>query len=161
MDGLVVAKLKTDADGDWTSIVTRDSLIEGTRLWDEEIDLYLVENNAEIRAYLKRKKKVVSAVERDFPHLRGFLPGDLVYVTLQPGDTFEDEFHNRQAVVTYGPDNEGGYLVSGIGGSLRCLAEELTLIVGRDDRSHESDVSWQKEEKWKAFHEKHKRERRQ
>ena len=66
---------------------------------------------------------------------RSYLPGDLVYVTLPPGDVCE-EYSGRQGVITYGPDESAtpGWHVSVGGGGLRCVASELTMITPREDR---------------------------
>lgn len=64
-----------------------------------------------------------------------YLPGDLVRV--HTTDRSCREFNGRHGVVTYGPDGEGdraGWLVSCGTGSLRCMADELTLITRREDR---------------------------
>jgi len=68
------------------------------------------------------------------PRESDFLPGDLVSISL-PGETYFAEFHNRHGVITYGPDIDNGWIVSSAPGSLRCVAEELTMITPREDRS--------------------------
>lgn len=67
------------------------------------------------------------------PRESDFVPGDLVHITLPETDVCA-EFNNRHGVVTYGPDRDGGWLVSSAPGSLRCVAGELTMISPREDR---------------------------
>ena len=61
-----------------------------------------------------------------------FLPGDLVRMTIT--DKVCQEFNTRSGVVTHGPDDQGGWLVSSAPGSIRCVAEELTMITPREER---------------------------
>ena len=68
------------------------------------------------------------------PRTDGYLPGDLVEITLSPGCMFHDEYSGRSGVVTHGPDDDGGWIVSTALGGLRCVAEELTMITPREDR---------------------------
>ncbi len=64
----------------------------------------------------------------------GFLPGDLVHIELE-NDDYCQEFNNRHGVITYGPDEDAGWIVSSAPGSLRCVASELTMITPREDRA--------------------------
>lgn len=61
-----------------------------------------------------------------------FLPGDLVYINVK--DNFFKEYNGTHGVVTYGPDEENGWLVTASVGTLRCVADELTMITRREDR---------------------------
>jgi len=61
-----------------------------------------------------------------------FLPGDLVHMEI--GDDYFQEFNNRHGVVTYGPDDDGGWIVSSAAGGLRCVASELTMLTPREAR---------------------------
>jgi hypothetical protein len=74
---------------------------------------------------------------RETPAVRKaeFLPGDLVLITLSPGDPCA-EYSGRQGVITYGPDDDHvtGWQVSAMGRGLRCVASELTMITPREDR---------------------------
>lgn len=65
-----------------------------------------------------------------------FVPGDLVRITLQDGDTCA-EFDGCHGVITWGPDKsrETGWIVSAAPGSLRCIASELTMMVPREERA--------------------------
>jgi hypothetical protein len=75
-----------------------------------------------------RKKSKVAPTRK-----AAFLPGDLVHITLNPGDVCA-EFNNRHGVVTYGPDSDGGWHVSSAPGSIRCVSRELTMITPREER---------------------------
>lgn len=67
------------------------------------------------------------------PRESGFLPGDLVHITIESSYSCR-EFNNRHGVVTYGPDEGGGWIVSSAPGGIRCVASELTMITAREDR---------------------------
>lgn len=62
-----------------------------------------------------------------------YKPGDMVRI-----DNITDEvcreFNGRHGVITHGPDHEGGWLVASAGSGLRCTAEELTMIIPREER---------------------------
>jgi hypothetical protein len=67
------------------------------------------------------------------PRTSNFLPGDLVHVEIE--DDYFQEFNNRHGVITYGPDDNGGWIVSSAPGDLRCVASELTMITPREERA--------------------------
>jgi hypothetical protein len=75
--------------------------------------------------WLKRKTKA--------PRTSDYLPGDLVNMHIQ--DDYFAEYRNRHGVVIYGPDNDGGWIVNSAPGSIRCTADELTMIAAREDRT--------------------------
>lgn len=79
----------------------------------------------------KTGKRIEPVIEA--PQAPQYRPGDMVRITLKPNDTCR-EFSGRHGVVTYGPDPEGGWLVSSAPGSLRCVASELSMITRREDR---------------------------
>jgi len=89
---------------------------------------YQRENLARFRRFLHANAKCWQAA-RD----RSFVPGDLVLID-NITDQVCGEFNGRHGVVTHGPDQDGGWLVSSAGSGLRCVAEELTLITPREDR---------------------------
>ena len=63
-----------------------------------------------------------------------YLPGDLVTIHVQ-GEYFK-KYNDRHGVVTYGPDSEMGWQVTCAEGTLRCVADELTMITRREDREN-------------------------
>lgn len=73
------------------------------------------------------------------PEGPAFLPGDMVGIRVT--DEICQEFDGRHGVVVYGPDQDSrpGWLVSSAPGTLRCVAEELTMITRREDRTRETD----------------------
>jgi len=65
---------------------------------------------------------------------RGYLPGDLVRISVHHAQVAE--FNERQGVVVYGPDNDvtPGWLVCTALGTIRCTADELTMVATRENR---------------------------
>lgn len=61
-----------------------------------------------------------------------YLPGDLVAMHVT-GEYFK-EFNGCRGVVTYGPDDSEGWIVSAADRGIRCTADELTMITRREDR---------------------------
>lgn len=61
-----------------------------------------------------------------------YLPGDLVSISVT--DSFCKEYNGCHGVVTYGPDDQGGWQVTASVGTLRCVSDELTMITRREDR---------------------------
>jgi hypothetical protein len=80
---------------------------------------------------------VVSVPKPVDPRDREFVPGDMVGATIR-GEYFKD-FNGRHGVVAYGPDHSGGWQVAFADRMLRCVAEELTMITRREDRTQETD----------------------
>ena len=63
-----------------------------------------------------------------------YLPGDLVHID-NITDQICKEFNGRHGVVIYPRDDQGGWLVSSAPGVLRCVAEELTMMTPREERT--------------------------
>lgn len=77
----------------------------------------------------------VQKIDRDkvrSPRKHQYLPGDLVAIHVS--DDMFKEYNGCHGVVTYGPDESEGWQVSASVGSLRCVADELTMITRREDR---------------------------
>lgn len=77
----------------------------------------------------------IEKIDRDkvrLPRKSQYLPGDLV--SLHITEVSFAEYNGCHGVVTYGPDEGGGWQVSSASGSLRCMSDELTLITRREDR---------------------------
>jgi hypothetical protein len=75
----------------------------------------------------------IDAINAPTTRRHEFLPGDLVKITLREDD-YCNQFHNGKGVITHGPDDSGGWLVSSAPSGLRCVASELTLIEAREER---------------------------
>ena len=101
--------------------------------WDEVSDLWQEQYRREAVAALCAADAVRIGGRRVVDGKLGFLPGDMVRINLKPGDACS-EFDGRHGVVTYGPDDGMGWLVSSAPGSLRCVASELSMMVPREDR---------------------------
>lgn len=63
---------------------------------------------------------------------RQFVPGDEVRMSID--SQYWQEYNGRKGIVTYGPDTEGGWQVCSAPGTIRCMAEELTMVTRREDR---------------------------
>jgi hypothetical protein len=78
----------------------------------------------------------VEKIDRDkanfVPRKAEYLPGDLVKI--HTTDKACEEFNGRHGVITYGPDDSGGWQVSSAPGGMRAVSEELTMITRREDR---------------------------
>jgi hypothetical protein len=77
----------------------------------------------------------IEKIDRDklrVPRKSKYLPGDLVLISVS--ETSFAEYNGCHGVVTYGPDESGGWQVTASVGSLRCVDEELTMITRREDR---------------------------
>lgn len=77
----------------------------------------------------------VQKIDRDkvrVPRKSKYLPGDLVMMHVT-GESWAD-YNGCHGVVTYGPDESGGWQVAAASGGLRCVDEELTMITRREDR---------------------------
>lgn len=77
----------------------------------------------------------VEKIDRDkvrTPRKAQYLPGDLVMLHIT--EKSFAEYNGCHGVVTYGPDDSGGWQVTASVGSLRCVADELTMITRREDR---------------------------
>ena len=61
-----------------------------------------------------------------------YLPGDLVSLHIS-GEYFK-EYDGRHGVITYGPDESGGWQVSSAPGTIRAMSDELTMITQRENR---------------------------
>lgn len=81
-----------------------------------------------------RKRLGLDVVETTPDRASGYLPGDMVRISMT--GTFADEYNGRHGVVIYGPDDEKGWLVASAPGSIRCVAEELTMITPREGRGN-------------------------
>jgi len=78
----------------------------------------------------------VEKIDRDkanfVPRKAEYLPGDLVRI--HTTDQCCADFNGRHGVITYGPDDGGGWQVSAATGGMRVVSEELTMITRREDR---------------------------
>lgn len=114
----------------------------GDILLEEVFEAMAESNQDRLREELVQVAAVTVAwiekIDRDqlniIPRSAEFLPGDLVQI--HTTDPHCQEYNGRHGVVIYGPDDDQrtGWLVSSVPGSLRCLADELTMITRREDR---------------------------
>ena len=100
-----------------------------------DLDWILAQHEARPGSVIIMKRRTPASPAEIKDRDENFVPGDLVQLSINHPQV--ERYNGRQGVVTYGPDDDAvtGWIVSTALGEIRCMADELTMITTRENRS--------------------------